>query len=184
MGCGTEPRDFFSTFSLGIDQNFAKKFACSLLLLLAMMRSRRGLPRPSRAMAARPERPLAVLHVWCERLGRLTQPRLRAIAQRARLHARRVSAIAHHAICPSDDALSPWAAPAVPCHGGVARAPSGVAAVPGPSLGNVFALFTHSIGIGFPPLAPPEGALATPPRRGTPGAAHGESASSLGQMAW
>ena len=89
------------------------------------MRSRRGRPRPSRAMAARPERPLAVLHVWCERLGRLTQPRLRAIAQRARLHARRVSAIAHHAIRPSDDARSAWAAPGVPHRGRAARAPSG-----------------------------------------------------------
>ena len=50
----------------------------------AMMHARRGLPRPSRAMAARPEHPLAVLHVWRERLGRLTHPRLRAIAQSAR----------------------------------------------------------------------------------------------------
>ena len=58
----------------------------------AMMRSRRGLPRAFCAIAARPEHPLAVLHVCCKRLGRLTQPRLRAIAQLAWLHARRVSA--------------------------------------------------------------------------------------------
>jgi hypothetical protein len=43
-----------------------------------------GLPHEaSRAMAARSEPPLAVLHVWCEQLGRLTQPRLRAITRHA-----------------------------------------------------------------------------------------------------